>query len=426
MRGICSHTISASASTTSTPALRVRRIAVRQLGWRAAQRSSSDRPATWITRVSSSMTLYPPTARATGSTSAPGGTRCGSRSRSGAGRPGAGRACGLHGPAAPRRGTAGARAGGTAPVGGRPGGPARRRRPLGRRARRGSGRIPAPARWRAATGRRGTPSPGETRQARRPRSRHSTVERAGHGRDAGARRRRSEPPYGQARSPTARVGAPALRDHGDHLVQLHGLARAHRQLPAPCPAGGRRPRSPSSSPRRCRRRRPAATSWPDLDQHPQHGALHRGDDLTASPPAPARPPAAVRSRRARAGRRAGPPRAGLRLGQRQRAPRSAGPSTSATKRRSTAGSASGRLVRPAAAPGASRAAGSAWASRPGAASSAWQAPPAMNSSCSSSQRWKGIRVVGPSTTYSSSARIMRRRADSRSTSHTISLATIGS
>ena len=60
------------------------------------------------------------------------------------------------------------------------------------------------------------------------------------------------------------------------------------------------------------------------------------------------------------------------------------------------------------------------------ASRSWQAPPAMNSSCWRRNRWKGMSVAGPSTTYSSSARIMRRRADSRSTSQTISLAIIGS
>ena len=56
----------------------------------------------------------------------------------------------------------------------------------------------------------------------------------------------------------------------------------------------------------------------------------------------------------------------------------------------------------------------------------WQAPPSMNSCSFSSQMWNGMSVVGPSTTYSSSARSMRLRAVSRSTSHAMSLATMGS
>ena len=40
--------------------------------------------------------------------------------------------------------------------------------------------------------------------------------------------------------------------------------------------------------------------------------------------------------------------------------------------------------------------------------------------------WKGIRVVRPPISYSSSARSMRAVAASRSVSHTISFATIGS
>ena len=44
----------------------------------------------------------------------------------------------------------------------------------------------------------------------------------------------------------------------------------------------------------------------------------------------------------------------------------------------------------------------------------------------SSALWNGIRVVRPPISYSSSARSMRAVAASRSVSHTISLATIGS
>ena len=101
------------------------------------------------------------------------------------------------------------------------------------------------------------------------------------------------------------------------------------------------------------------------------------------------------------------------------------PSTSAVKWRSTVGSDSGAGSAGSCGPGSSGG-GMGVGSSARRASRAWQAPPAMNSPCSSSQRWNGIRVVGPSTTYSSRARIIRRRADSRSTSHTISLATIGS
>ena len=55
-----------------------------------------------------------------------------------------------------------------------------------------------------------------------------------------------------------------------------------------------------------------------------------------------------------------------------------------------------------------------------------QVSPRAHCSVSSSARWKGIRVLSPPISYSSSARSIRRVDASRSTSHTISLAIIGS
>jgi len=89
------------------------------------------------------------------------------------------------------------------------------------------------------------------------------------------------------------------------------------------------------------------------------------------------------------------------------------PSTSAVSSRTTCGSSgsadsagppSGRARHPGARSGLAR-----------RASSSWQAPPPMNSSSPNSHLWNGINVADPDT-YSSSARSMRRRADSRSTS----------
>ncbi len=56
----------------------------------------------------------------------------------------------------------------------------------------------------------------------------------------------------------------------------------------------------------------------------------------------------------------------------------------------------------------------------------WQVSPATKHCVSSSARWKPSSVVGPSITNSSSARSIRRRACSRSTSWTMSLAMSGS
>ena len=169
---------------------------------------------------------------------------------------------------------------------------------------------------------------------------------------------------------------------------------------------------------------PTATSCADLDQHAQHGALHRRDDGVRL--RRGRPTGRRRARRrGRRARRAGPA-AGLGSRARTGAPPSAGRSTSATSRRSTTRLGLRRRLgrgRRRRAVGRRHRGG---ASRSAGASSSWQAPPAMNSSCSNRQRWNGIRVAGPSTTYSSSARIMRRRAVSRSTSCTMSLAIIGS
>ena len=55
-----------------------------------------------------------------------------------------------------------------------------------------------------------------------------------------------------------------------------------------------------------------------------------------------------------------------------------------------------------------------------------QVSPFAHCSVARIARWKGISVVSPPISYSPSARSMRRVAFSRSTSQTISLATIGS
>ena len=168
---------------------------------------------------------------------------------------------------------------------------------------------------------------------------------------------------------------------------------------------------------------PAATSWP-ISTSTRRTVPCIGV-ATTSGAAPSRePPPAARERFAFFGAGAGapPPPPASRSGKRS-ATSKRRPSTSAVKRRSARGSSSG-----ASSPGRSGppSPGSGVGSSDIRASRSWQAPPAMNSSCCSRKRWKGIRVFGPSTTYSSSARSMRRRADSRSTSQTISFAIIGS